>query len=101
MARHAVVLEGPHHAFGRLHFAIAPLEPMDAMIGVLDEAPVAAALHLHPLDVELVAATPPLRHEPGVAHRLPDPIAWRVEDALDAYLAIARRGDRCRTRGFR
>src|SRR6185436_19773145 len=88
MTRHAVPLERLHHAFGRRHFAIAAFEAMHAVFAVLDEAPMASALHLHALDDEPVPPPPPLRHERGIAERLPDAVARRVEDALDPDLAV-------------
>jgi hypothetical protein len=48
---------------------------------VLDEAPVAAALHLHALDIELVAAAPPLRYQLRVGERAPHTLPRRIEDA--------------------
>ena len=66
VARHAVPLEGLHDALLRRHLAEAALEAVDiALVAVLDEPPVAAALDLHALDVELVAAAPPLRDQLG------------------------------------
>jgi hypothetical protein len=57
--------------FLRRHLAVAPFEAVRAVIAVLHEAPVASAFHLHFLDHELVAATPPLGHELRVGERLP------------------------------
>ena len=96
VARHAVPFEGLHHALRRRDLAIAPLEAVHAVGRVLDEAPVAAALDLHLLDDELVAAAPPLRDERRVGHRAPHAFARRVEDALDADLAVGRGRDRSR-----
>jgi len=62
------------------------------MVTVLDESPVTAALQLKPLDHKLVAATPPLRDELRIGHRFPNAVAWRIEDSLDADVAIAGRG---------
>src|SRR5262249_1941231 len=55
VAWHAVPLEGLHKALRRRDLPVASLEAVGAVRGVLDEAPVTAALDLHPLDDELVA----------------------------------------------
>ena len=100
VAGHAVPLEGLHDALGRRDLAVAALEAVHAFGAVLDEPPVAAALDLHALDHELVAAAPPLRDQRGVGHRAPDALARRVEDALDADLAVGRGRDRGRSAGM-
>lgn len=58
------------------------------MGGVLDEAPVAAALDVYALDDELVAAAPPLRDQLRVSERPPHTVAGGLEDALDADLPV-------------
>src|SRR5438132_259254 len=83
VAGHAVPFEGLHETLQRCHLAVAPLEPVHAIRGVLDAAPVAAPFDLHALDVNLVAASPPLREQRRVGVRLPDTLNRRVEDALD------------------
>src|SRR5687768_11510862 len=90
---HAVPLECLNHALRRHDFAVATLEAMHSLRPVLDETPVSPALHFHSLDHELVATSPPLCDELRIGHRLPYSLPRRVEDALDANLAIPRRRD--------
>ena len=84
----------------RRDLAEAALEAVHSLGRVLDEAPVAAALELQPLDHELVAAAPPLRDQVGLGERAPDAVARGVEDALDPDLAIARGGERSPAGGY-
>jgi hypothetical protein len=86
--------EGLHEPLGWRHFAVAALEAVYAIGAVLDESPVAAALDLHALDHEFVAASPPLREQLGIGEGPPDPLDRCVEDSFDADLAIAGRADR-------
>ena len=89
---HAVPLERLHDTLLRRHLAETALEAEVAVGAVLDVAPVSAALDLHALDVELVTAPPPLRDELGLGAGAPHALARRVEDALDADLAVGRGG---------
>jgi hypothetical protein len=50
---------------------------------------VTAALDFDALHVELVAAPPPLRDQFRVGKHLPYPLTCRVENALNANLALA------------
>src|SRR3979411_34551 len=60
----------------------------------------ATRLDLHALDDKLVATAPPLSDERGIGHRPPHPLAWCVEDSLDADLAIAAQSNRRSCHGF-
>src|SRR4029077_19202669 len=71
---------------------VAPFEAVDAVGGVLDVPPMAAALNLHALDDKLVPTTPPLRHELRVGECSPHALTRRVEHALHTNFAIARGG---------
>src|SRR5713226_1004132 len=92
VARHAVPLEGLHEALRWCHLAVAPLEALRPVGGMLDVSPVPAPFYLHALDDELVAASPPLSDHLRVSERLPNARAGRVEDALDANLTIGGGG---------
>src|SRR5258705_11576416 len=78
VARHAVPLERAHAALRRRDLAIAPLEAVHAVVGMLHVAPVSAAHGLVALDDELVAASPPLRDEDGIGHGTPHTFARGV-----------------------
>src|SRR6185369_1047685 len=99
VGRHAVPLETRNDPLDRRDFSITALEAMHAMIAVLDEAPMATAFELEALDDQAVAASPPLRDEFGLGHRLPHPLALGVEDALHAKFAITRRAEQSARRG--
>src|SRR3990172_387376 len=75
VARHAVPLERLYNALRRRHLAKAALEPVHAVRAVLDEAPVAAALHLHALHHQAIAAPPPLRRLLRIGERPPHRLA--------------------------
>src|SRR3954468_22317675 len=92
MARHAVPFERLNNAFFRRDLAKAAFEAVLLPVGMLDEAPVATTHRLELLDDELVAPAPPLSDRARIVHGLPNFAARRVEDALDADLAIRRRG---------
>ena len=53
-------------------------------------APAPTAHRLVLLDDELVAPSPPLRHEGRVGHGAPHALARGVEDSLHADLAVSR-----------
>src|SRR6478736_4837324 len=95
VGRHAVPLEARHDAFNRHDFPITALETMHAMVTVLDEAPVTAALELEALDDESITAPPPLRDQLGLGHRLPDTLALGIEDALEAKAPLADGAEEC------
>src|SRR5438552_2184207 len=92
VARHAVPSEREYQPLGRLHLAEAAFESEHALRRMLDEAPLAARLHVVALDHQLVAAAPPLRDQLRLGHRAPDPLARRVEHALDADFTVALLG---------
>jgi len=57
-----------------------------AAVGRLDEAPAAASAHLEMLDVDMVAAAPPLRNQLGLGKRAPYP-GWKRHRAFDPVAA--------------
>src|ERR1700680_2051975 len=95
VGRHSVPLERLNHTLRRRNFAKATFEAMHTLGGVLDESPVSATFHLQPLDHQLVAPPPPFPAALGIGHRLPHPLAWRVEDSLEVDLAIGGWRDSC------
>src|SRR2546423_2124694 len=93
MAGHAVPFESLYDFFGRCDFGKTPFEAVRFTARVFDESPVSATRQFEFLDYQLVTSTPPLRDEAGVCHRFPHSLAWRIEDSLDADVAVAGSGD--------
>ena len=97
MTGHAAPFERLHDPLGRGDLAVGAAEPGLAAVGVPhQEAPPAAALGVHLLDDRRhPARAPPLGDQLRVGEGREHAVPGRIEDPLDAELAVRRFGD-CR-----